>query len=122
MADAHTNRIDPSWVPAGWQLEQPMQWPDIVHIERPGGGAVSVDMKQRVWTCGIQLPRSFPDGVDRVYVGRGWKRQMVHDACEWLKDVFADPKGVRACPWPDCPHGAECVHARASGVEGPTDA
>jgi len=27
-----------------------------------------------------------------------------------LKAIAADR--MKACPWPDCPHGAECVHAK----------
>ena len=87
-------RIDASWAPVGWTVGEPAQWPDVVYIERPSGGAVSLDLKLRVWDSGIQLPRRFPHGVAHTYNGRGWRQQMVKDACAWLDAVMTGP----GCP------------------------
>jgi hypothetical protein len=87
-----SDHVRHEWLPQGWSIEPYPRQPDVVVIERPrasGGGMGSLDFKLRVWNSGHQLPRSFPDQVERSYGGRRWKEQMVRQACEWLEQAMA---------------------------------
>lgn len=88
LGKPHMGHIYQDWLPEGWHFEQYPRQPDVFIVERPraaGGGMVSLDFRLRVWNAGHQLPRSFPDQVKRCYGGRGWKEQMVRQACDWLE-------------------------------------
>lgn len=90
-----SNHLNPAWLPQDWTFEQYPRQPDIVVIDRAreaGGGMVSLDFKLRVWHTGHQMPRSFPQGVNHTYSGRGWKEAMVRDACAWLEKAMTEPK------------------------------
>lgn len=87
-----SRHVDQAWVPQGWVIEEFPRDPDIVVLNRPqdtGGGMVSIDFTKRVFDGGYQMPRNFPQDVERKkYGGRGWKEQLARDASSWLEKAM----------------------------------
>ena len=51
-----------------------------------GGGFVTVDFEQRIFSCGYGRPRVHAGS--KTYTGRGWKDQIIRDAIDHLEKVM----------------------------------
>jgi hypothetical protein len=72
----------------GWTHEW-LQDRQCVCFKRPseiGGGFVTVDFEQRIFSCGYGKPRQHAG--TKIYAGRGWKDQIIRDAIDHLEKVM----------------------------------
>jgi hypothetical protein len=65
-------------LPAGWAASR--RWendPNVIIVEWPGHGSVTVDLRKRNFELGVSLVHK---GNKTRYTGRGWEARLFSDA------------------------------------------
>lgn len=81
-------------LPPDWKAEDYGARPHLLEIKRvaPGskwpGGYVTVNMRSRIFAGGVCIP--LRHAGTSTYAGRGWKKKIIEDACEWLEREMGD--------------------------------
>jgi len=74
-------------LPEGWLL-YPYPPGNVAYLDRPGGGSVTIDFDERIFSGGVGRPHPLTSKATVTYSGRGWRDKLVSDACEWLEGVM----------------------------------
>lgn len=74
-------------LPEGWHYEQTASYPQVVHVCRPGWGAMSIHLQSRIIEAGWCIP--WRSSRQTVPAGRGWREALVAAAIEQLSAAWS---------------------------------
>ncbi len=88
-------------LPPGWKAEAFGAHPHLLEIKRARDvdgfyGYVAIDFTRRIFSGGSGQPRKHAG--TSTYAGRGWKKQIIEDACAWLEKEMGDALEEKPCP------------------------
>lgn len=86
------NKIHGATLPKGWTAEASkdgrlLEIHRVSEFARFPGGYVTIDMTTKIFGGGMGQPHGHAMTAQKKdYTGRGWKKQIVQDACKWLEN------------------------------------